>query len=287
MTEAFPLVSVVVASLGRDTLADCLESVVNQTYQRKEIIVVYNSNRLSPDVMALLDKQSAMGAKSIHIAKRLGPARARNVGLTVSTGDIVAFIDDDAIADPDWLASTIRAYGDQRIGGVCGRLVPKAKHPHRLVRFLDELYYGRYHDDPLHILSSANMSIRRDVFVEVGMFNSAIDTYGEDTELALRIMQRGYRIVYEPNAIVKHDSSTGLRNLLWKTYLQSFEAASLGLKYAPPEPGFETRVRTALAAIRRTKSITVLVGLALLYFARRMGRLNGNWKKLRRPRKPQ
>jgi len=276
MTEGFPLVSVIVATIGRDTLEDCLASVIDQSYPRKEIIVV--ADIVSPELMNFLKRYSAKREiQPIFNAERAGAWGTRNIGISASRGDIVAFIDDDAVAEQDWLSQIVKGYENDMIGGVCGRILPKSKHPHKLDQFLDEMYYERFRDDPLHLLAGSNMSFRTSVIKEVGMFNSTFHYGPAEMELGLRVLRKGYALKHVADAIVRHDYSRSFRNLLWKTYNESEQSERIGLKLPSAKIGWSTRLRTMASAFKKTRSITVLLGLVLLYIVRRIGSVRGKW----------
>lgn len=154
-----------------------------------------------------------------------GPAAKRDLALQHARGEIFAFLDDDAYPRPDWLNQALPHFADPAVAAVGGPAVtppgeafwPAAagavlssrigSGPTRL-RFLP---LGRVR--PVDDWPSVNLLVRRDVFAAVGGFGT---TYwpGEDTVLCLEIVRRGYRILYDPAAIVYHHrATTPLRHL--------------------------------------------------------------------------
>jgi GT2 family glycosyltransferase len=140
----------------------------------------------------------------VHQSNR-GPAAARNFGVRTATGDILAFLDDDCVPQPEWMGALVGrlCHEPPSVGGVGGRVLPlstglisRYSTFHRILEPPDSCAY----------LVTANCAYRREAFESVGGFDESIRLPGgEDPDLALRVADRGYRFVYEPRAIVRHD----------------------------------------------------------------------------------
>jgi len=213
-----PTVSVVVCSYTDrrwTELVDAVASLQNQTYQPLQILVVVDHNpvlfervrRSLPMVLALESRGTP------------GLSDARNTGIAESIGDVVAFLDDDAAAEPDWLEQLLVAYADPRVAGVGGFIEPLWSSPPP-AWFPDEFrwvlgcsYLGLpSKGGKVRNLIGANMSFRRTIFGDVGGFRSELGHVGqrpggdEETELCIRVRQRFPRSVmlYAPAARVHH-----------------------------------------------------------------------------------
>ena len=152
-------------------------------------------------------------------AGRGGASGARNTGVAVATGDVVAFLDDDARPEPDWLERLMAAYDDpavMAVGGVARPVWPD-RRPDHLPPELDWLVGCTYLGQPteradVRNLWGCNMSVRRFLFEEIGGFDEDAGRVGliplgaEETEFCIRIAQRrpGSRVVFEPAAVVHH-----------------------------------------------------------------------------------
>jgi glycosyltransferase involved in cell wall biosynthesis len=148
-----------------------------------------------------------------------GLSGARNSGLAAASSDVVAFLDDDAAADPDWLVHLVNAYANPRVLGVGGYIDPAWSSPPP-TWFPEEFrwvvgcsYRGLpASGGPVRNLIGANMSLRRTVFDTVGGFRTELGHNGtrpggdEETELCIRVRQHWPHgvLLYEPKARVRH-----------------------------------------------------------------------------------
>jgi len=152
---------------------------------------------------------------------KVGPAEKRDLALKYATGEILAFLDDDAYPEPDWLKKAICHFDDEKIGAVGGpAITPKDDGTLQKVSgAVFESYIGgaKARDRYLSIgkvkevddWPTVNLLVRKDVFEKVDGFDN---TYwpGEDTKLCLDILHAGYKILYEPEAIVYHHRRSNL-----------------------------------------------------------------------------
>jgi GT2 family glycosyltransferase len=216
--RAVPAVSVVICSYALERwedLAAAARSVAQQTVQAAELIVCVDHND------ELLDRVRAdlPGAIAVANAETRGLSGARNTGVASSTGEVIAFLDDDARAAPDWLERLLAAYADDDVLGVGGAIEPDwaagrpAGFPQEFGWVVGCSYAGLPEEpSPVRNLIGANMSIRRSVFEVVGGFSSGIGRVGtlplgcEETELCIRARQRipGGHFIFEPRARVTH-----------------------------------------------------------------------------------
>jgi cellulose synthase/poly-beta-1,6-N-acetylglucosamine synthase-like glycosyltransferase len=146
---------------------------------------------------------------------KAGPAEKRDMAIEYATGDILAFIDDDAYPRPDWLKNAVKELEPEDVGAVGGPAVTAQGDD--LLRqasgkiFENALCSGKYsyryvpgikHDDD--DIPSVNLIVKKDIFEKVGGFDSSFYP-GEDTKLCLDIVKKaGKRIVYDPEILVYH-----------------------------------------------------------------------------------
>lgn len=196
-------------------LLAAVDSVAGQTTPAAEVIVVIDHN----PTLRRRAQAELPGAKVVENTGVRGLSGARNTGVAAATGSVVAFLDDDAVAEPNWLEQLGLGYGDPRVVGVGG--VAEPIWPSRQVGWFPEEFLWvlgcshlgtpRTNADVRNFIG-CNMSFRRSVFDEVGGFRTEIGRVGtypagcEETELCIRIKQlrpQG-RLLYRPSARVKH-----------------------------------------------------------------------------------
>lgn len=217
-TETLPSATVVVCTRDRPAdLKRCLEGILRLEGPRHEILVIDNCP--SDDQTEALVQTFA----SVRYVREPVPGlnHARNRALREATGEILVFIDDDAVPDPHWLKAHLANYTQPIVLCVTGLTVPlELEHPSQeefeqyssFIRGFERRVFDPMRDDPLTpgtIGAGVNMSIRRSIVEAVGGFDGALDAgtptkSGGDHEMYSRILGAGYRIVYEPCAINRH-----------------------------------------------------------------------------------
>lgn len=244
-TKRQPSVTVVICAyteLRWRLLLAAIASVRAQTLTPQELIVVVDHNpSLHRRLRAQVEPQDA-----VKIVENSGPhglSGARNTGVYAATGDVVAFLDDDAAAAPDWLERLCALYDDQDVIAVGGRIVPRWEtgRPRYFAEELDWIVGCTYRGMPevaaaVRNMIGANMSFRREVFERVGGFDTSmgrVDTLPlgcEETEICIRasIEIPRARIVYEPTAVVWHhvpQERTSFRYMLSRSWSEGISKA--------------------------------------------------------------
>ena len=240
-----PSVSVVICTLNREeSLLHVLRLLKDQTVRPLEILVVDQSTRSLPRLRAYLQGE---GQNIRHL--NLSPpstTAARNLAIRETQGAIVLFLDDDVLFQPDLIRHHLENYEDPSIGAVNGRIMydgaeendePWAARLTRSGAYLRNFTTNQRCEVPT--LYGCNMSIRQKVLQEVGDFD--LNYWGnflwEETDYALQIRRKGYRIQYEPRASVFHVmvKQGGSRDPLPKAYLEStiFNDWYFFFKYIP------------------------------------------------------
>ncbi|MEP6664969.1 MAG: glycosyltransferase family 2 protein [Nocardioidaceae bacterium] len=216
--DKLPSISVVVCVYTEDRWDAIVESVYSakhQTLPPREVVVVVDHN---PSLLSRCSRELP-GTVVLPSAGHPGLAGARNTGVAKSEGAVIAFLDDDAWAEPDWLARLLPHYTDPAVLGVGGGIVPDwgGPRPARLPREFDWVvgcsYVGLPTDaSQVRNVIGANMSIRRTVFDAVGGFAQGLGRVRsrpagcEETELCIRASARIQSgcFIYEPGAVVHH-----------------------------------------------------------------------------------
>jgi glycosyltransferase involved in cell wall biosynthesis len=214
-----PIVSVVICAYTEKRWNDLLAAIDSIRVQRDrvplEIIVVIDHNPV------LLERIRADGPDLCvtENAEQRGLSGARNSGLRLATAGIVAFMDDDAVANPDWLERLVATYDDPAVGGAGGAIDPiwETARPGWWPVEFDWVVGCTYRGMPerravVRNMIGCNMSFRRDLLDALGGFVHGIGRIGtrplgaEETELSIRLGRRwpDRTIVYEPTAGVRH-----------------------------------------------------------------------------------
>ncbi|MBR3084773.1 MAG: glycosyltransferase [Kiritimatiellae bacterium] len=202
-----PKVSVVIACPGDSTyLREALAGIAAQKFRAFETIVL-------PDGQIDLDGPEGIGLRVLPTGK-VRPAEKRNIGIREACGDIVAFLDDDAAPEPQWLAQAVRHFSEAGVGASGGPAVTPPGDS-RLARLGGDVYASplvsgparfRYTQDRIRVvddLPSCNLLVRKGLLERIGGYSTRYWP-GEDTILCLDIVNAGYQIVYDPFAVVRH-----------------------------------------------------------------------------------
>ena len=221
-----PFISVIIPTCFRNQLlAECVGSILRQPYPAFEVIIIDQAEGQELQTMLKESFQDDKRIRYFHV-ERAGAARARNIGISHAAGSIVAFIDDDAVAGPAWLAGVSDACCSRdKIGLMAGRILPlwNSARPEWYPaerEFLLGLYDigSERRELPQYDLPiGANMAGFREVILAHGGFDESLGpnhfrkrkmVTGEETILGKRIRQSGYNLMYEPNAVVLHRISS-------------------------------------------------------------------------------
>lgn len=215
---ATPSVSVVVCAYTEerwDDLLRCVAALRAQTAPPDEIVVVIDHNeRLYTRALEALT-----GVHVIENSDARGLSGARNSGILQTSGEAIAFIDEDAVANVDWLECLRDGYQNPSVVGVGGAITPawETGRPRWFPEEFDWVVGCTYRGMPtvavpVRNLIGCNMSFRRTVFTEIGGFRNGIGRIGvlpvgcEETELCIRVRQAWPQsiLLYEPRAGVRH-----------------------------------------------------------------------------------
>lgn len=199
----------------RETCA-AVESVRAQSYPDKEIILVVDHNRDLYDSLA----RELPDVQVVENQWERGLSGGKNTGVGLAQGEIVAFLDDDAVADPDWLKFFAASYVDPSIMGVGGLTLPawKIPRPSWFPREFDWVvgctYLGMAQSgEQVRNLLGGNASFRREAFSQAGGFQNGIGRSAgkrplgcEETEFCIRLNQKapGSVFLYDDRATIWH-----------------------------------------------------------------------------------
>lgn len=239
---ASPLVSVIIVSWNSaEHLPRCMESLLQQTFQDFEVLVVDNGSS-DQGTQGLKQNYSGLNLHLEHLGSNQGFAVANNIGARLARGEWIALLNADAYPKPDWLEQLLDAANRRpEFSFFCSRQLQSAQ-PDVLDGSGDEYHisglawrrfynfpakeYGLKEEEVFSACAAAAM-YKRENFSRVGGFDESYFAYFEDVDLSFRLRLAGGRCLYVPRAEVYHigSSSTGKtsdfvmyhghRNLVW------------------------------------------------------------------------
>lgn len=207
-----PKVSIIIPVIAiNNYIRESIPKILELDYSNYEIIII-------PD---LPDEKCSWPKTRIIPSGKVGPAEKRDMSLICAKGEILAFLDDDAYPERDWLIKAIRHFKNNKVAGVGGPAMTPSHDGvlQKVSGAVFESYVGgaKARDRYLPIgkrkevddWPTVNLLVRKDVFKQVGGFDN---TYwpGEDTKLCLDIKKAGFKLIYDPKAIVYHHRRSDL-----------------------------------------------------------------------------
>jgi glycosyltransferase involved in cell wall biosynthesis len=269
VVTAAPALSVVLCTHDRaGYLRKALASLASQTLARDRFEVVVVDNRSTDATSAVVEEfTTTLDVRRVY-EPTLGLCHARNTGWRAARAAWIAYFDDDAVADPGWLAAIHDAFAaDPALGAVGGPVRPIWEAPRppwltdEVARALTIIDWGDAHtidDVRAEWLAGANMAVPRAVLAEVGGFHPGLDRVGHnmlssgDVFLQQRVLERGYRIRYEPAAAVGHVVPASRLTKRWfirRYYWQGISDAVMQL--IQQDPSWRRRARLAAGKLAR------------------------------------
>lgn len=215
-----PHVTVILTAYDPDRFADInegVESILTGTYAARDVIVIVDGQeQLSDRLKEIWETQTDVTV--ISNDENVGAARSRNKAVKQARGEIVAFFDDDAVADKEWLSELVRCYTEHDAIAAGGQMEPiwLAGQPEFLPAefyWLIGVTYAGFPEEITEVRNTfaSNLSVKKSVFEEIGGFNSEIGPKGgsllqsAETDFCARLAaETGNEVLYNPDAKVGH-----------------------------------------------------------------------------------
>ncbi|MBI4286103.1 MAG: glycosyltransferase family 2 protein [Chloroflexi bacterium] len=243
--HTFPMVSIIVLNWnGAGCLRPCLASLFEQTYPNYEVIVVDNaSTDGSPEIV----RKEFPPARLIINGRNLGFAAGNNIGIKAARGELVVLFNNDASADPHWLArlgegilsspGTGIASGPiyyrepkDMLWGIAGRFDVLSGMTWHLGQYDREVLLSNDFD----YIPFCAVLIRKEVFDQIGFLDERFFISSEDVDFCLRARQAGYKLKIVADAVVWHAVSASTRKEPSRRHLLDLESEfKLTLKWLP------------------------------------------------------
>lgn len=214
-------VSVIVPTHNRSKyLRDAIISAQEQNFPKDDYEIIVVDNNSTDNTPQVVEECNRYGKKEVVYVKepKIGLHNARHAGAKVAKGEILAYVDDDVICDPNWLSELVKPFTDQEVGCVGGKILPKweAEPPEWVNLYRGHLSLLDWGDELKELktpnIYGCNFSIRKSLLFEVGGFNP--DAFADDkfywyrgdgeTGLLGKVIRKSKRIIYTPGAIVWH-----------------------------------------------------------------------------------
>ena len=289
--------SVIVASYKRcEPLELCLDDLAAQETSRPfEVILVLQAHPAGEADRIRARFGNRLKLQIAEFAEGLGTSRARNAGLAMARGEIVAFLDDDVRLPKTWASAMLDFYEDPSIGGVGGfvdhpgHYNPLRNTAYRMLGLTSKRYridWGGFNvgpashpaeDQPAAWLSGGNMSFRRHAIQAVGGFDEALGSFWhEDVDVAFRVAKSGWRMISTARMAIEHYPSSINRPPLHAQMRERERSRVLFVwKAIGDEPLW--RVRYAARLVLHAAAMSV-VGLAKLDPRIPINVLRGGWE---------
>jgi GT2 family glycosyltransferase len=212
--------SVIIPTFNRkDSLRACLAAVTRQDHPDYEVVVVDDA---STDGTGEIVGREFPPVRYLRQDMNGGQVRARNRAISVATGDLLAFTDDDCVPEPGWLRLHAAHYADPRVGAVGGPQIPRS------LSFYDKFFIAHYAEEyrgqhrieritAWERLVSGNMSVPRAVLQRLGVFDERFLS-GSDADLVRRICRAGYVVISDAELGVEHLKAYTLRTFLQERF---------------------------------------------------------------------
>jgi GT2 family glycosyltransferase len=209
----WPRVSVVVCTHnGASTIRECCEGLLQLEYPNFEVLIVDDGS--SDQTANLAGEYGFRVIKNSHG----GLSSARNTGLKEATGEIVAYIDDDAYPDPGWLHYLVTTFLNTQHAGVGGpNLAPADDGPIAdcVANSPGNPTHVLLTDEEAEHIPGCNMAFRKAALEEIGGFDPQFWIAGDDVDVCWSLRERGYSLGFNPAAVVWHHRRNSVR-AYWK-----------------------------------------------------------------------
>jgi mycofactocin system glycosyltransferase len=287
VTAVRPSVTVIVPVLDRaEELWECLAALASVDYpsDRLEVVVVDDG---SEDGGAVARAAARYGARLLTNERNRGPSFSRNRAASVSTAEILAFVDSDCVPERSWLSDLVPYFSWDRVAAVGGRTV--GCYTHSLLDRYEEVFspldMGRHFAvkgkgaDTFYV-PTCNLLVRRSAYAEAGGLREDLRV-GEDVDLCWRLRSTGFYVLYAPEGIVRHKHRDRLAVALRRRAQYGTSEATLyrlhhdKRKRFPLAPAALATVALVSAALvfREPRLLPLSLGPGLCDGMRRMSRL--------------
>ncbi len=224
-----PKVSIIIPTKdNKDLLFKCIQSLeYNTNYENLEIIVI-NNNSQNDETKSYL---SSLPYLVINYNDEFNFSKINNLAVSKSTGDYLLFLNDDTESlNPNWLNEMVSVCNQKDVGIVGAKLLYHDNTiQHAGMVFLKTGYFFHpFQNKPSNnndffgfinslretsSVTGACMLIKKNLFEDIGKFNELFDVYYGDSDLCFKTREHGFKVIYNPYAVLRHDSSSKIKEI--------------------------------------------------------------------------
>lgn len=241
------------------TLGKSIEAMLAQSTKRSfEIIVIDDGSTDDSAKIALSFSESHKNIKVIS-KENGGEASALNVGVKEASGKYICIAEGDVELEPDWIEKNIKEFDDPQVMGVGGHLVTPRNDPWiaRIAGYEVEHKLDKNAKYVSHI-TSANAMYRAEIFEEVGTYNEKLINSCLDADVNLRIIDKGYKLVYNREAKALHHYKTTLFGFMNRVYYYA--------RYRPHLQSTDLYERDMMVSVQVFLAMFFLLSMPLIPF---------------------
>lgn len=203
------------------TLAECLSALQKQTIPRSDYEIIIVDDGSTDNTVSIADSFDVNVIQQAHA----GPALARNLGVSHAKGELILFTDSDCIASPDFIEQMTKPFSDPNVVGVKGAY--RSRQREVWARFAQIEFEERYsklaRSSSIDFVDSHAAAFRKQVFLEVGGFDPHFPVANnEDVDLSYKIARIGYKMVFNPEAIIFHYHPAGMKKYLLTKFFRAY-----------------------------------------------------------------
>ena len=264
-----PSISVVIPTLGRtEELRRCLEALDVQTHRCFEVVVAFDGPGESARSM-ISELRPGFDISVVELPRVQGPAMARNVAAAAARGKVLAFLDDDMVPDPCWVAEHEAGHVDCNNVScvVIGQIVEeytrpaddfveqslRKRHAEEFARTPAEISSRPLRFHAMSVSCGASTSLPKELYLSMGGQDSRLRC-NEDVELGARLFSAGVPFVFRPKAIVRHINSKYISSEL-QNVSRDFAAATIHRVFCKHQRNPQTRPLAFLSGPTLTSSV--------------------------------
>ena len=212
-------------------LSRAIDGLLAQTLPANEILVIDDGSRDATAEIAARYRDVTL----VRHPRNSGLGAARNTAFRTARNELVASVDADCVTDPGWLAALVRHFDDSKVAGVGGRLIEGNQRTvaDRWRRAHMPQEWGEKALRNPRFLFGCNNMFRKAAVQAAGGYDESMRTNGEDTDISRRLRDKGWDLLYDPEARavhLRHDTARSILDTYWRWWRFGVRAYANGVR---------------------------------------------------------